>query len=152
MLWALLPCAAMWVGLYQLKSGFWTYALYHGLCLFPAILWGRSLWLPTFLKPTIRDCVLLLVTAIVFSAGAVVGYELIGSMLLSNEHVLELLKEQGITHGPFVFFALYATLVNPLVEELFWRGVVLNALDQAGSSFKYFGIVWSSLLYALFHY
>jgi membrane protease YdiL (CAAX protease family) len=151
-LWSLLPCAAMWVGLYQLKSGLWTYGLYHGLCLVPAIVWGRSLWLPTFLKPTIRDCLLLLGAAIVFSAGAVLGYELIGTKLLSNEHVLALLKEQGVSGDLFAFFAFYATIVNPLLEELFWRGVVLNALDEAGSRFKYFGITWSSLLYALFHY
>jgi membrane protease YdiL (CAAX protease family) len=152
MLWALLPCAAMWVGLYDLKSAFWSYALYHVICLAPAIVWGRSLWLPTVIKPTVRDCLLLLGAAIVFSAGAVLGYELIGKMLLSNEHVLALLKKQGITGHLFVFFGFYATIVNPILEELFWRGVVLNAFDQAGSRFRYFGITLSSLLYALFHY
>jgi len=152
MLWALMPCAAMWVGLYYLKSALWAYALYHVICLAPAIVWGRSLWLPSFIKPTLRDCLLLLGASIVFSAGAVLGYELIGKMLLSKEHVLALLKEQGITGRLFIFFAFYATIVNPLLEELFWRGVLLNAFDRAVSRFKYFGITLSSLLYALFHY
>jgi len=117
----------------------------------PAIIWGRSLWLPTFKKPTIRDCLLLLIATILFSAIAVAAYELFGTMVLSNEHVPLLLKEQGISRDLFFFFAFYGTVINPLLEELFWRGVVLNVLE-AGSANKYFGITCSSILYALFHY
>ena len=142
----------MWVGLYQLKSALWAYGLYHVLCLVPPIVWGRALWLPTFVRPSVRDCVLIVVAAILFSAAAVVAYELVGNILLSSEHVPILLKEQGITHELFLFFAFYATVVNPLVEELFWRGVVLNVLDRVGNRSKYFGITCSSVLYALFHY
>lgn len=152
MLWALLPCLAMWVGLYQIKSALWAYGLYHGLCLVPAIVWGRSLWLPTLVRPTARDCLLMLVAAVLFSIVAVAGYELIGPLLLSNQRVPVILKEQGINRELYIFFGLYATIVNPFLEELFWRGVVLNELDRVGSRFKYFGITWSSLLYALFHY
>ncbi len=151
-LWALLPCVAIYVGMYQLKSALWAYGLYHGLVLVPAIIWGRSLWLPSFKKPTLRDCGLLFVATILFSAIAVAAYEIFGTVVLSNERVPLLLKEQGIVRNLFIFFALYSTIINPLLEELFWRGVVLNALDKAGSRFKYFGIIWSSLLYALFHY
>jgi len=152
MLWTFLPCAALWVGLYFIKSALWTYAIYHGVCLVPAIIWGRSFWQASFIKPTLKDSALLLGAALLFGAGAVIGYELLGTMVLSNENVPVLLREQGISRELFVLFAIYACTVNPLLEELFWRGVVLNALDRSGSRFKYFGITWSSLLYALFHY
>ena len=152
MLWTLLPCAAMWLGLYYFKSALWAYLLYHFICLLPAIIWGKSLWLPTLLIPRPTDCALLFGAAVLFSAGAVLGFELIGSKLLSNEHVPVLLKEQGITRQLYIFFALYGTMVNPLLEELFWRGVVLNELERNQKSFRFFGLVWSSLFYALFHY
>jgi membrane protease YdiL (CAAX protease family) len=151
-IWSLLPCVAMWLGLYQLKSALWAYALYHCLCLVPAIVLNRSLWLSTFKKPSIRDCALLLIAAIAFSALALLAYEIFGPKVLSNEHVPLLLKEQGISRNLYIFFALYSTIVNPLLEELYWRGIVFNALDKPNIRPKYFAITCSSLLYALFHY
>jgi membrane protease YdiL (CAAX protease family) len=152
MLWTFLPCAAMWVGLYQMKSAAWAYALYHVVCLMPVIIWGRALWQPTLVRPTLRDCGLILVATIVFSAATVLGYEVIGTHLLSRENVPVLLKGLGINRDFSILFALYGTIVNPLLEELFWRGVVLNQLERVQGRFKYFGITWSSLTYALFHY
>lgn len=151
-LWTLLPSLIMWVGLYELKSAAWTFALYHGLCLVPAIILGRGLWQGTMVRPAIKHCLILAVVALLFSGCAVLGWELMGSMMLSNAGVNVLLRQQGITGEPFVFFALYAIVVNPLVEELFWRGVVLNQLDRMQTPFRYFGIIWSSIGYALFHY
>lgn len=152
-LWTLLPCLAMWVGLYKLSSAFWAYVIYHLLCVMPAILWGRKLWLPTFARPSLRHVGLLIAAAIPFGAVTVIGYEINGAMLLSDENVAVLLKELGINRNSFLTFALYSVLVNPLLEELYWRGVVLNELDTAAHiNIKHFGIIWSSLAYALFHY
>jgi membrane protease YdiL (CAAX protease family) len=152
LVWTLLPCVAIWAGLYHLKSAVWAYALYHGVCLIPAIIWGRTLWRATLVAPSLRDCALLIGASILFAAGAVIGYELLGSTLLSNENVPVLLKEQGIVPGPYLLLGCYSITVNPLLEEIFWRGVVLNELDRCQSRFKHFGITWSSLAYALFHY
>ncbi len=151
-LWTFLPCLAIWSGLYLIKSAAWAYALYHFLCLVPAIIWGRSLWLPTLVRPKVKDCLLLLGTSMLFSTAAVVLYEFAGAKVLSNQHVPVLLKELGINRDLYFVFAFYGTVINPILEELFWRGVVLNALDRVGSRFQYFAITLSSLLYALFHY
>lgn len=49
--------------------------------------------------------------------------------------------------------SVYAVVVNPLVEELFWRGIVFNELERWKKvPFKHFALVWSSVAYALFHY
>src|SRR5271168_5399234 len=119
MLWSLLPCVAIYVGMYQLKSAFWAYGLYHGLCLVPAIVWGRALWLPTLVRPKARDCALLLGASVLFSAAAVALYEFAGKKVLSNEHVPILLKDLGITPELYICFAFYGTVINPLLEELF---------------------------------
>jgi uncharacterized protein len=150
--WTLLPCAAMWVGLYVLKSAAWTYALYHGVCLVPAIIWGKSLWRPTLKLPSVRDSVLIAVGSVLFSVGTVFLYEWLGKLVLSDAQVLALLKEQGLTQNVLWAFGLYAITVNPLLEEIFWRGIVLNELEKANLPVKHFGLIWSSAAYALFHY
>ncbi len=48
----LLPWPAVWQGMYRLDSLVWTFALYHGLCLLPAALWGRGLWARSLRPPT----------------------------------------------------------------------------------------------------
>ncbi|MBZ0187169.1 MAG: CPBP family intramembrane metalloprotease, partial [Candidatus Obscuribacterales bacterium] len=66
--------------------------------------------------------------------------------------VMDLLKELGFSKQLFWPLSIYLIVVNPLLEELFWRGVVLNELDDLKLPVKHFGIIWSSLTYALFHY
>ncbi len=151
-LWSLLPCLAIWIGLYQIKSAAWTFLLYHGLCLTPAIWWGRHLWLKTLTVPKWKHCALLVVAAIIFSLITLATYELIGKHLLSNSEAMELLKRQGFSKQMFWPLSVYAIVVNPIFEELFWRGVVLNELEKHKTPLKNFALIWSSFTYALFHY
>lgn len=151
-LWSLTPCIAIWVGLYQIKSAAWTFVLYHGLCLAPAIWWGRHLWLPTLTAPKPKHCALLIVAAVIFSLITLLTYELIGKYLLSNDGAMELLKSQGFNKLMFWPLSLYAIFINPIFEEIYWRGVVLNELERHSTRVKHFALIWSSLAYALFHY
>jgi uncharacterized protein len=153
MLWSLLPCVAMWAGLYACKSAVWAYVFYHGICLLPALVWGRVLWLKTCRTPERKHCLWLLLASVIFSIVALGTYEFMGPLLLSDTGVITLLKDLGYNRGVFLGLAFYTIVVNPLVEEVFWRGIVLNALDKVRRPpFKHFGIVTSSLAYALFHY
>jgi membrane protease YdiL (CAAX protease family) len=152
MLWTLLPIGAMWLGLYQIKSAAWTFVLYHGICLVPTIIWGRSLWRPGILRPSLKECLVLVLAAIAFSCLALLLYELAGNKLLSSEQALDLLREQGYSKTMFWVLSVYAVVVNPVLEELFWRGVVFSELDKVKKPFKHFGITWSSISYAGFHY
>lgn len=151
-IWSLLPCAAIWIGLHQIKSAAWTFALYHGLCLIPAIIWGRSRWTKTMIAPSLKTCLVLIAASFVFTIIALLTYELLGERLLSNDHVIDVLKELGYSKSIFWPISIYAIVVNPVLEELFWRGVVLNELDSLKLKNRHFGIVWSSCAYALFHY
>ncbi len=151
-IWSLLPCVAIWVGLHQIQSAAWTFALYHGLCLVPAIIWGRSHWRKTLLVPSLKICLALMVASVIFTIIALFTYELFGDRLLSNDHVIDVLKQLGYSKAIFWPLSIYAIVVNPVLEELFWRGVVLNELDAMNLKNKHFGIVWSSFTYALFHY
>jgi membrane protease YdiL (CAAX protease family) len=151
--WTLIPSLAIWLGLYQFKSALITFVLYHGVCLTPAIIWGRNLWGPTWNKPSWRELALLISTGTVFCVVTVILYELIGTKCLSNENALNLINRYAASNWYLlVFLSAFIFFVNPFLEEIFWRGVVLNELDTWHTRPKHFGLVWSSCSYALFHY
>lgn len=51
----LLPWAAVWLGMYGFRQVIWTFFLYHGICLVPAVIAYRHLWLPDLLRPTAKQ-------------------------------------------------------------------------------------------------
>jgi uncharacterized protein len=146
------PFLAIWLGLYQIHNAVAAFAIYHGICLLPAIIWGRTLWRSSLLLPSGRQSLTLLVSAILFNCLAVFVYEFLGSKLLADQQILDLLNQQGFSKTGFWPLSIYSVVVNPVIEELFWRGVVFNELDRWRLPFKHFAIVWSSALYAGFHY
>lgn len=152
MAWSLVPLAAMWAGLYYLKSAAWTFALYHIVCLLPAIYIGRHLWLPSFRKPKTADVTILVLVSLVFSLVATGLYEYGGNGVLSSKHAIDLMQNLGWSKQFFWPVSLYAIFVNPFAEEIFWRGVVLNRLERANLPMNHFPLLWSSCAYALFHY
>lgn len=152
LLWTLLPCLAIWVGMQIMQSAVWSFALYHGLCLLPAIIWGRALWRQTLVWPSFKQLAIIFLVSVIFCGMAVLLYEILGKKMLSNDDVLALLKRIGYAKTLFIPISIYTVVVNPVVEELFWRGVVYNELDKLNAPFRSFGLVWSSLTYAAFHY
>lgn len=152
LLWSLLPLPVVWYGVHVLEDAVWTYALYHLGCLLPAIICGRHLWLKTVRRPSVTSVVALAIATVLFSAGALVLYEVLGSRLLSNDDVLSLLKRVGYSRELFWPLSFYAIAINPIFEELFWRGVIFNELERQKVPIKNFAIIWSSCTYALFHY
>jgi uncharacterized protein len=152
MIWSVLPSVAMWLGLYEMRSAVWAYVLYHGVVLLPAIIWGCHLWKDSMRLPTRKEWFVLFATSLLFSAVTVLGYELIGTTLLSDVKTIELMKRLGWYGQVFWPISIYGILVNPILEEVFWRGIIFNALDKLNVRFKHFALVWSSVLYAAFHY
>lgn len=147
-----LPCVIIWYGLYVLKNTVLTLELYHGVCLVPGIFWGFSLWRNDLIMPTLKQWLLLLVSAVIFSGAAVLLYDNLGYIFLDSRRVMSLLNELGFNKQHLIPLSLDLIFVNSALEELFWRGVILNRLDQMHTPFKHFGIISSSVMYAAFHY
>jgi membrane protease YdiL (CAAX protease family) len=126
--------------------------LLHGLCLVPAIIWGRQLWLSDWKRPTLNQGIVLISSAVLFCATAVLLYQFVGDHLLNSHNTVELLMRLG--YKPSILFSLgiYFVLVNSTLEELFWRGVVFNKLTQLRPDQKSFAWIWSSVSYGLYHY
>lgn len=118
----------------------------------PGIFWGFSLWRNDLIMPTLKQWLLLLVSAVIFSGAAVLLYDNLGYIFLDSRRVMSLLNELGFNKQHLIPLSLDLIFVNSALEELFWRGVILNRLDQMHTPFKHFGIISSSVMYAAFHY
>jgi membrane protease YdiL (CAAX protease family) len=152
LVWSVLPSIAIWIGLYVLKSPAWAYGIYLVAFLLPAIIVGRRLWLPTWKAPALRDLLITAGAGIAFSLATVAAYEIAGNLVLSDDTVIALLREQGLSASGLLIFGVYAVLINPIFEELYWRGVLFNALTALDLKWKWFALCWSSVTYALFHF
>lgn len=143
----------MWMGLYVLNSAPWAFALYHYVCLVPALIVGRKLWQAGLKPPSLKVCAAILVLAVLFSGITVLSYELLGHKVLSNQEVIALMNRVGWAKHMLWPLSLYAIVVNPVLEEFYWRGMLLVQLERIKNPpFPHFGIIVSSLFYALFHY
>jgi uncharacterized protein len=149
---SLLPCPVIWAGMNIGKNAVLTLGAYHAICLLPAIIWRRSLWRSDLLPPTTRQSGLLVLASVLFCAATLAIYKLFGDFLLDSNNAITVLREQGYRKEIFLGLSTYFILINPFLEELFWRGVVLNELEQLKTPFRYFPLLWSSFSCAVFHY
>lgn len=148
----LLPIPVIWYGMNFVKNAVATYAMYHYLCCLPVVVWGFKLWRPEVVMPSLLQIVAVLVASVLFTAGSVFAYTNYGDTVLSSQHAMDMLNEFGYSKELVVPLSFYIVIINPLVEELFWRGVILEKLDSYKLGFKHFGIIWSSIFYGALHY
>ena len=148
----ILPYSIIWLGMNFFKSAVVSLALYHGFCLLPGIIWGKNSFLNTLRPPNYLELLGLIVACILFSTGSVSAYERFGDLVLSSPHVFELMKTVGYSRDIFCPISIYIVIINPALEELFWRGFVMNKLDELCPDFPHCGLIWSSFAYGAFHY
>ena len=148
----LLPWPAVWFGMYRLDSLWWTFLLYHGVCLLPAILWGRRLWRGAWHWPTLRQWLALLAAVLVGLPLFLIGYGLLGATILNAHDLLAVVTRRGFAARELLPLAFYFVPVNATLEELFWRGVVLNQLRGLDGAAWTFGVVWTAVTFAAWHW
>lgn len=148
----ILPYSIIWLGMNFFKSAVWSLALYHGFCLLPGIICGREVFRKTLRVPTYLQLLGLVVASALFSFGTLFTYKHFGATVLSDTHVFELMKTLGYNRDIFTPLCIYIVVVNPALEELFWRGFVMNKLDELCPESPHCGLIWSSFAYGAFHY
>jgi membrane protease YdiL (CAAX protease family) len=122
------------------------------LCVLPVIIRFRNLWLADLELPKIIHVAQLLVPSALFCGTTLWLYQHFGAHLLGDENALQVLVSQGYSKDLLYPLCLYFLIVNPVLEEIFWRGVILNELDALNLPWKHFGLLWTSATYAAFHY
>jgi len=148
----LLPWPAVWLGMYEAHSLVLTFALYHGLCLMPMAIAGRHLWRRAVQMPTARELLTLGVAAAIILPLTVIIYHWIGSTFISSADALAIVTARGFQARWLVPLGLYFVVVNSVLEELFWRGVVLNELDRTPDQVNKAGALWTATTFAAWHY
>jgi len=149
---SLLPWPAVWLGMYRLDSIAWTFFLYHGCCLLPAALWGRRLWRGAVRWPTRRQWACLLAALVCVVPLSLLLYTEIGQRLLDVPDFDDVVTGRGFHSAWLLPFGVYFVVVNATLEELFWRGVVLNELRGTSEAVWTLGAVWTAFAFAAWHY
>jgi membrane protease YdiL (CAAX protease family) len=89
--------------------------------------------------------------SLAFSLYTYVAFHLLGPYLFNKQRALESLTYRGFQPYWLVPLSIYFVTVNPLVEELFWRGVVLNELSDKDTKTFSMPVLWTNLLFAAWH-
>lgn len=148
----LLPWPAVWLGMYHIHSIWWTFFLYHGVCLLPPILYWRKLWINSWRKPTRRQLLSLVIGFIVALPLFLIGYLIIGRIAIDRHVILQVMTSRGFHARNLLPLGLYFVPVNAVLEELFWRGVILNELHGVDKPLGTLGATWTAGTFAAWHW
>lgn len=150
--WSLTPWAFLTLGLHWFENIPGTFFLYHFCCLAPAIAINRKAWQSHLIAPTRGELLTILVAGAGLATLTYFVYSAYGHILIDKETALTSLHERGYQPGWFLPMSAYFLIVNPVIEELFWRGVVLNELE--GENFRLFALssVWTNCAFAAWHF
>ncbi len=116
----LLPSLAVVIGLHVFKRAVLAIALYHTLILVTLALARPRLLLGSILKGWDSRMGLGLVAAGIM--GGIIIYILRVPMLRECPTIAQVLACLGLWDCNWIWFALYFSIVNPLLEEVFWTG------------------------------
>lgn len=148
----LLPWLAVWIGLYQIRNAVGTFALYHGLCLLPAIIAWRSCWKQQLAIPSTRSLIAFLVASLLFPVAAAAVSHLSGDLVVSKQFLLNSLHGRGYSDDMLVPISLYLIFVNGPLEEFFWRGIILKLGSELSQRAQLTYEVWTAVSFASWHF
>lgn len=97
---------------------------------------------------TVRSLLPGFMLGLIASAGVFLGYALFGHLVDFASVLGELETKLGIRAENFIYVALYVTVINSLLEELFFRGFIFLGLLPYSRVFAY---LFSASLFAVYH-
>lgn len=151
-LWSLVPWICIGFGLHHFHSIFWSFFLYHGVCLLPAIIYNQKHWRKHLDMPTWRELGILAAAAVAFSLCTFYTYSFFGDYLVDRGLALLSMYERGFHMSWFIPLSIYFCTINPAMEELFWRGVVLNELCDNNEPIISVPGIWTNVAFACWHF
>lgn len=80
------------------------------------------------------------------------AYQIQHDVIVSKANVLQVMTVRGFRATYLLPLAVYFVLVNATLEELFWRGVVLNELDYLNQKLRLAGTIWTGFAFAAWHW
>ncbi len=117
----ILPYLAVWAGLFLFKSAWFSLIGFHVAILIVILIKRSTLPFNILFKSTSAKWVLF---SVLFCSASGIGlYFLWGAFGIADELPSQL-QTLGLNSSSWIPFITYFSLVNPFVEEYFWRGVL----------------------------
>lgn len=132
------PYITVSLGLYLFKSGWASILLFHlGIVVVLAL--ARYRYLGKMLS-TGSDYLVMLLAVVISALGGLFIFLLWPMLKLEGLILGAEMAKIGLQHTPWILFIFYYFTVNPILEELFWRGYLGSpSLKPAGSDIWYAG-------------
>lgn len=146
----LLPWLWTWLGLNVLEDYRLTVLLYELLGCFGPF-WALRLTRPSFKRPSLL-AFFVTIALIVLTLASMLWVAMLSGMNLVDPmtFVTQMRRIHLNPQTDFWLFAAYFLLFNPLVEELFWRGLILDGFRQHYTDGQ--ALLISSFFFGAWHY
>jgi len=129
---AAVPAILVLIGLAIFQSIPIAVMLYHGFCLVNVALEGVKV--RDVRMPPILEIVAATVAGVVLSFVSVALWRLTGDLIADPDLCRVRIETLGLPMERWGLFAAYFLIVNPVIEERYWRGVVQERARQHGIS------------------
>lgn len=127
---AAVPATLVYVGLRILHSIPMAVILYHGFCLVTIALAGVRV--RTIRIPHVLELVAATIAGVLLSFVSVALWRLTGDLIADPDISRIQIEAFGLPVASWGMFAAYFMFVNPVIEELYWRGVVQERAKALG--------------------
>ena len=119
----ILPYLAVWAGLFFFKNAWFTLLGFHA-AIFLAL---------AFARPVVRVNILFkskslkwILFSVLFCSTSGIGLYFLWDVFGVAKDLPAQLVSMGLNSNSWIPFIAYFSLVNPFIEEYFWRGVLVN--------------------------
>ena len=119
----ILPYLAVWVGLFLLKNAWIALIGFHAAILLAIMFVQPNLPIKTLFRSKSPRCILI---SVLVSISSGIGLYFFWDVFGSLPNLPAQLQSIGLTSSAWPAFIAYFSLVNPWVEEFFWRGVLVS--------------------------
>ncbi|MED4581779.1 type II CAAX endopeptidase family protein [Brevibacillus choshinensis] len=147
---------SVFYGLVEKQSLFVTFVCFHVVvCLCIPLLHGwwegtlRQSWLLAWGKIERRGTIFGFMFGTLLFAGAITGFWLLLQTDGRADTIRRILESWDLNRRWIWWFSLYLVVLNSLLEELFWRGFVLQRFKSAIS--RPVAVILTSFFYSLYH-
>ena len=119
----IIPYLAVWVGLFLFKSAWLALVGFHIAILFALVVVQLNTPINTLFKSRYPTWIL---ASVLFCSTSGIGLYFLWSVFGIANDLPAQLQSIGLTSSSWPLFIAYFSLVNPFIEEYFWRGVLGN--------------------------
>lgn len=123
----ILPYLCVWAGVFFFHSAWFSLAGFHISILVTILLFRPGIPISALFKSKTKKWIF---TSILFCATAGIGVYLLWDVFGVANDLPAQLKTIGLNSSSWPVFIAYFSLVNPFIEEYFWRGVLGDALKK----------------------